>query len=569
MKTSPEGPDWDLVKAGLARDVAAVELALASAGSVFERVDLLLALAGKLYYTHIDRSAALLGQARDLARDNGYPVAQARSLTELARHALGVSNLDEVARLCFEALELLKGSPPADLLATIYLALGWMCDYLGDYSAAMDWGHKGLDLAGIHSFASIHARLLDLVACIHSQMDDHNSAIQIHADAIAVTDAGDDLFTRASVLNNQAMTLVYAGDFESALKAGVQCLEIGQVLGMRRQVYNYADTVGEILLEMGRLEQAEEVLNEALEMTQSLPADISHCYILKNLGRVSMARGKLDAAEAYLQQATRIFEQLNVRGELALCHQLMSTARERQGDFAGALDHFRTFYALREATAGKESARRLAVLKTSYDIQLAQRDAEIERLRNVELQAEIEERKRIQIVLEKLATTDMLTNLASRHHFFALAEREVERSLRYKHPLSMLMMDIDYFKRVNDTLGHIAGDQVLIAIGEVIRSSLREVDIAGRYGGEEFSILLPDTPVEIAVNVGERVRTSLANLAVETDAGRVNVTASIGVAGLRVEGNNSARELATMLDRADRALYAAKNSGRNATRAYE
>ena len=535
---------------------------------VNERVDLLLELAEKLHFSDIDRSQALLSEARDLARGSGAQTALARSLAGLARHALSVSNLDEVTRLCFEALELLQGSPHPDVLANIYLELGWMCDYLGDYSAAMEWGQKGLEVAGIHAFASTHARLLDLVACIHSQMDDHGGAIQVHADALAVIDKTSDLFTRASILNNQAMTLVYAGDNETALATALQGLEIGRALGMRRQVYNYVDTVGEILLEIGRLEQAEVVLHEALQMTLSLPEDISHCYILKNLGRVSMASGKPDEAEAYLQQAIQALEKLNGRAELALCHQLMSTAREQQGDFSGALEHFRTFFQLREATAGKELARRLAVLKTSYDIQLAQRDAEIERLRNVELQAEIEERKRIQTALEKLATTDMLTNLSTRHHFFALAEREVERSLRYKHPLSMLMVDIDYFKRVNDTLGHIAGDQVLMVIGQVIRAALREVDIAGRYGGEEFAILLPETTVDSAESVSERMRMALASLAVETDAGRVNVTASIGVAGLSVEGSNSTRELAAMLDRADRALYMAKSSGRNTTRVY-
>jgi diguanylate cyclase (GGDEF)-like protein len=566
------GADWEQVRERLAGETAAAEAALAASSTKNERVDLLLALAERLRVCDGERTQALLREARDLAHAAGYPEGQAFSLAELSRHAMSVSNLDETARLCFEALELLKGRPNCSALASVHLQLGWMYDYLGDYSAAMDWGLKGLEIArglsretGGVALTRIHARLLDLIGCIHSQMEDHDAATQYHAEAMAVVDPASDLYTRAAILNNRAMTLLYAGDLEGALETGTQCLETGRALGMDRQVSNYADTVGEVLMAMNRLSQADEVLREALEISLKQPLDISQGYILKNLGRVCMLRGNQEAAAGYLQQATELMEKLNVRGELALCHQLMSEVRERQGNPTRALEHFKTFYALREATSGRESARRLAALKTTYDIQLAQRDAEIERLRNVELQAEIEERKRIQAVLEKLATVDIMTGLFNRRHFFVLAEREVERALRYSHPLALMMVDIDHFKRVNDTLGHVAGDQVLVAIGQAIQGSLREVDIAGRYGGEEFAILLPETPVENATRAAERLRAAIAAMAVDTDNGRVSVTASVGVSGLWENSQNCTRELAAMLDRADRALYGAKRAGRNAT----
>ena len=578
-------PDWERVKEGLARETTALEQALAAAALPRQRVDLLLRLADYQRTNDAARCEAALREARDLARETGYAVGQAAALAELARMALGRSDLDEVSRLSFSAIAVLQSSPPALPLANAYLQLGWMCDYLGDYSGAMDWAHKGLEVAAFLGVSAIHARLLDLAACIHSQMEDHAEAKSRHASAMAMIDILFDWHARASILNNYAMSLLYAGEMENALAAAQQALDIGAALAMRRYVYNYADTVGEILLAMGRLDQAAQVLEEALRMTQDQAVDISQAYVLKNLGRVCMARGGLAEAETYLQQAMHILASFNARAELALCHQLLSTLRERQGNFPGALEHFKAYYQLREATAGKESARRLAVLKNAYDTQLAQRDAEIERLRNVELQAEIEERKRIQAVLERLATTDMLTGLTNRHHFFTLAEREVERALRYRAPLSMLMIDLDYFKRVNDTLGHIAGDQVLIAVGQVIRSTLREVDLAGRYGGEEFAILLPETPAEKAINVAERLRSAIAGLAVETDTGRVSITASIGAAALTSAGSEEAsplrsgeggqssgkaeRALAALLDRADRALYSAKHAGRNLTRLYQ
>lgn len=540
-----------------------------------ERVDLLVELADRLRVSDPDRAPEALYRAREWARAGGYPDGLAYVLAELARLLIVSLHHEESARLCFEALELLKDQTGGRALANVRLQLGWMYDYLGDYSSAVDWGIKALQAASELGNHTLHARALDLVACVHSQMDDHAAAKQYHAESVRVSEQTCEYYHHATILNNQAMTQLYAGDLEQALATARFSLEMGRALGMRRHVSNFADTVGEILMAMGRHEEAETVLDEALQAAQSLPPQITLCYLLKNLGRVNMACGDLTMAEVYLTRAIQIMEQINARGELALTHQLMSELLERKGDPTGALEHFKTFYILREATAGKETARRLTALKTSYEIQIAQRDAEIQHLRNAALQAEIEERKRVQVVLERLATTDMLTGLYNRHHFFALAEREVERSMRYGGRLALLMVDLDHFKRVNDTLGHIAGDQVLMAIGESIRATLRDVDLAGRYGGEEIAILLPETGSENALRAAERLCAAIATLAVNTDAGRVSVTASVGVAGLELtplaertsaETAHAGRILAGLLDRADRALYRAKGAGRNTVR---
>ena len=344
-------------------------------------------------------------------------------------------------------------------------------------------------------------------------------------------------------------------------------------MGMTRLIQNFFDTESEILLAMGQLDEAEKVLQDALEMTRNTPMDISKGYITRTLGKVNLKKGKLTEAGEFLEQSIDIMLHLNMRGGLAECHQLMSSVFEQQGDFAEALNHYKKFFALNESTAGKESARQQAVLKASYDLQLAQRDAEIERLRNFELTAEIEDRKHVQEVLERLATTDMLTNLTNRHHFFILAEREVERALRYKHPLAMLIIDIDLFKNINDTLGHIAGDQVLVGVSQMIHTSMRNLDIAGRYGGDEFCVLLPETDINQALYAAERLRSAIADLQVTTNNGQASVTVSVGVADIRkhvevITEQLASRELARMLDHADQALYNAKKSGRNSTNLY-
>ena len=161
--------------------------------------------------------------------------------------------------------------------------------------------------------------------------------------------------------------------------------------------------------------------------------------------------------------------------------------------------------------------------------------------------------------VERLAITDSLTSLYNRRHLFELADRELQRSRRYRLPLSVVMVDIDEFKRVNDTYGHAIGDQVLQGVAESCRKELREVDVIGRYGGDEFVALLPETGLSAACQVAERLRKSIAERTLDTRAGRITVTVSLGIATLGDEHLTPE----SLLDRADQALYVAKRNGRN------
>jgi diguanylate cyclase (GGDEF)-like protein len=169
--------------------------------------------------------------------------------------------------------------------------------------------------------------------------------------------------------------------------------------------------------------------------------------------------------------------------------------------------------------------------------------------------------------LQDLALTDALTGMVNRRGLLQLGEREVERAVRFQHPLAVVMLDIDFFKRVNDTYGHATGDRVLHALAEVCRTEVRKVDILARYGGEEFILLLPETDLDSAMQVAERLRQSVEEMVVlaegdESIAGSpVHVTVSLGIVMLSPD----TPDLATLLARVDQALYAAKEQGRNCT----
>jgi diguanylate cyclase (GGDEF)-like protein len=175
------------------------------------------------------------------------------------------------------------------------------------------------------------------------------------------------------------------------------------------------------------------------------------------------------------------------------------------------------------------------------------------------LQEDITERKNYQHALEHLATTDHLTNLLNRRAFLEATEKEMRRSHRYGQPLTLLMLDVDHFKRINDTYGHPAGDEVLRRIAASARHLLRDEDLTGRLGGEEFAIALVQAPLIAAAVVAERLRKTISELVIDFEGRQISVTVSIGVAGFGADADNLTRLLAV----ADERLYAAKRSGRN------
>lgn len=181
------------------------------------------------------------------------------------------------------------------------------------------------------------------------------------------------------------------------------------------------------------------------------------------------------------------------------------------------------------------------------------------RLERREFDAQVSQRLLLAEV-QQMATTDWLTGLYNRRHFFRLGEDEIERARRYVHPISVVMIDIDHFKDINDTYGHSVGDQVLCAIAKRMTTGLRKSDVAGRYGGEEFAMVLPETDVQAATSiVAERLRESVCGRPVDTAEGPLQVTVSVGVAAVE----SSKENLLDALTRADSGMYAAKRGGRN------
>jgi diguanylate cyclase (GGDEF)-like protein len=161
--------------------------------------------------------------------------------------------------------------------------------------------------------------------------------------------------------------------------------------------------------------------------------------------------------------------------------------------------------------------------------------------------------------LQKLSSTDRLTNLYNRGHWEEMLKLEFARHLRYGHNAALIMFDIDHFKRVNDTYGHPGGDKVIQCVADIVRDHIRDVDVCGRYGGEEFAILLPDTNKAGALILAERLRQAIEEVNVVHEGQVIRFTISLGVADLALSANDHK----ALIEWADQALYTSKKAGRN------
>jgi diguanylate cyclase (GGDEF)-like protein len=531
-------------------------------------IDTLNDSAWQLRQTQTDRAYELSQRAlalstSDVFASQPYRLGQATSLTTQGYLNRQSGKLDEALSQCLQAEGLLDDLLPSRVSVDCQRTISWIYYFLGDTANALNYALRALELSRELKLRVQEASVLDALALIYVASGDPQQGLLSSESAAQIARTAGDPLLESTVLNNRANVLLKMALPEAALEAALESLALARRESLTGQEFTILDTVGEILIAQGDLPRAGEYLREGLELADRSGIHLGRIYYLLGLGKLGLRQLDLEQAEIHLNEALQRSTSSGAQALQAESHAQLAELYERKGEVRQALEHYKLFHSIHDQVNGELSSKRLAAVNVAHQVETARRDGEIYRLRNVELQREIEERRRVEVELERLAATDPLTNLYNRRRFYELAQREFSRAVRYDRPLAVLMLDLDHFKAVNDVHGHAVGDQVLALFSALVQKVLREVDVIGRYGGEEFCVVLTESNAKQGRRAAERVQHAVEQHRFETAAGEVALTVSIGLASLPSAGTAPPGNLDQLLDRADQALYRAKRAGRN------
>lgn len=513
--------------------------------------------------------------------------------------------LDGVIR-SFRAL----GDPGAEGRALTHQGLVLL--NLGQFAQALDVLEQALALHNQGAQVEVD-RTYHYLGLLYRSLREPRQAQHYLRLGLQMARADPDPMRAAPLLGSLARVANDIGEFSDALLSTEESLTLARRAGsVPGEAYSLLER-GRALLGLERLDEANLALEQARRLSLTISQERTAADATFVLGRVALAAGDADAALRHFREAVGNYEAAKDAPQTSDAYRLMIPLLRERGDYAEVARLAEAGLELEQQVAGRDVARRIALIEyrkevtdTAHQIELLERENEIQQLRlasqrldryiglsviaglalaaallalavwrsrrtrralsaaNRELEANrmalgqanaaLAERAQ---VLAQAAATDSLTGLANRAHVLDRLEESASRAHSGQHDLAVLMLDVDRFKGINDGYGHRTGDRVLRAVAALVRTLLPPDALAGRYGGEEFLLVLPRHDLESARRVAERVRCAVEN-AREPEI--PPVTVSIGVA---VRRSGSDIDPDQMVEEADQALYRAKQSGRN------
>jgi diguanylate cyclase (GGDEF)-like protein len=562
---------------------------------------------------HLDtrQSLKLCLKAKELSLKIDYQLGYANSLYRigLCQHILGMQ--ENVLGTTLQALSLFQSLSDERGEADAYNLIGNIYDRKGDYADAIEYHHKSLAIRRRIGDRDGEAGSLNNIAIAHTQMAQFSDAFEYLLNSLEAADSQPSAASYA--LYNIAQIFTQINDLEKAQDYYRQSLDLNQktndralessiladlgkvhallknhndALGYLHRSLEIARTTGNLhdqgialsILGMAHQEggnylMAGKCLYEALEIMEQTDARAEQSEVLCLLGRNHLKQGKIGESIALLNQSLAIAQEININEKIRNARYALAEVYQAIGDFEQALNHYRIYHNIWKSFYSQDSERRIQAIFARSEIEKARQDAEEERYKTHQLSQALSEAQKseneksrllsqleIQAeMLEQLAREDGLTGLNNRRWLDVQLNQEFERARRFQHPFSIAMLDVDHFKSINDRFSHQVGDEVLRQIAKILRTSCRLVDCIGRYGGEEFMIILVETTPtqahEICTKIMDNIRGFDWSLIHENID---QVTLSIGLGE-----NVNTQTPAEMVAIADRQLYRAKQQGRD------
>ena len=500
------------------------------------------------------------------------PLARAFALRSLSYVDYLESNFVPALEAAQIALEIAEQHDHLLLQRDLFNTFGGVHYRLGELNSALEYAQKTfqINLALQDQPATVHS--LNNFALLHGEVGDHTSALRLLEDALERARQMADAPLMALVLSNLGDCLTLLGRTVEAIPLLREALRLTEEHDLTNLEARCLCNLAEALTTTERLDEALEVYLQALESValHGPPEGEFHCQL--GQANIHLMRQQPATARTDATAALRTAEHLGVLELQMQAHATLCKIHKALGDFEAALHHFEQQHQLAQQMRASVTEHRLQAVTARFEIDRARAETEIAHLRNVELAKAVyelelvnmektellEQLERKSQELQALAFRDVLTGLANRRYLEDALRTEFEKASQKERPLSLALMDVDDFKRINDEFSHRVGDAVLAQIAALISKGLRGFDLAARYGGEEFVVLLPRTSSEQALRVCERLRLIVSDYDWSGIQEGLKVTLSIGVAT-----NIGCATPEKLLEVADVKMYAAKSRGKN------
>jgi diguanylate cyclase (GGDEF)-like protein len=488
----------------------------------------------------VQRSLGMAIRAQSLIKDCSQADAldlvislrtQGYCLDHLSRYA-------EALTISLKAVNLARELGELKMLASIECILGSIYWRLADYSSSLDHYIHGLRLVEIEPDPEQETFLLQGLGALHYEIGDYEEALKYFKKSVERFQS-EDITGRAMGLNNTAYTLHKMKRDEDALPYALDALALyGNepfVVGKLELLH----TLGSIYLQLGDIERAATYFEEVARMAEHHENTLQVVNALFGICEIHQVRGEEEQALRKLLRILQISQEIGSLSSECSAREHLAQLYKKNGNYREALEHYETFHTIHVHIFNEQTERRLHNTRLLLKVESIQKEANLYR---------------------SLAATDALTGLLSRREFFDLAQKAVTQARLRETPISLLMIDLDNFKAVNDQNGHASGDHVLSIIARRIKSTLRQDDLAGRYGGDEFVVLIPDLDLPHCLSVAKRCQSAVSDKCIEIASSRFWINLSIG---LVVSNAKSTLDLEQLIQEADKALLQAKRTGRN------
>ena len=526
------------------------------AGTPPAALDTQLALADRMMVVNPRKAVQVAQDVVAQAQRLGDEIRVGQGYLKLGGALFFQSQLGEAREAFDQALVIARAQGNQILEARALNGLGNVVSYQGDSARALEYFLHSSRVAQEAGDELGRVRVLNNIAAVWSELGEHSSALDAHQEVVTVAEQLGDESLRDSARLNVMVDHSNLGHPERALELAAELVPVLQGADVLQHLVVAQAYRAHNLWKTNQFEAAQRTVLETLPVAEDIGEQAHRCFMLSTLALTYQVQGLGAQALPIAELCLNVARTHSLPSQERDALKLLADIRETLGDWRGALSDLRAYHRLERLIHAEDVDRKTRFLTAQFELEALRREAEQERRRTRQLLEDHTALREDHALLSHLASHDPLTGLANRAFF----RRRVEEALKLAgdHPVGLLFLDLDGFKKVNDTLGHDAGDDLLRQMGARLRAQLRREDLVARPGGDEFTVLLsslgaPGDAYHVASKLLGAVSRPFTVLGQD-----VSVGASIGVAVAPQDGLS----FTELNQRADEAMYRVKRRGR-------